>query len=293
MTWRLSCAPDDGTADMGLRLDGWLWTASSRTQEGAWAPALSLIERAGATSPFEPIDADEIARTTGSTASYAGVVEPFAETVQPAKLAIGLRDLAIERGVAVHEGTPATAIDLGPTCRLETPRGRIEADQVVLAANAWLSSVPEIRRHMYVVDSQVIATQPVPGRLDAIGWTSGQSICDSQTQVLYYQRTRDGRVVLGRGSGGPVFGDRLGEKTNRHPRWVRDSVRELYRVYPALRGVRHRPRLAGPDRLRAVARARLRPAARPGQRRVRRRLERHRHRTDPGRQPHPGEPRTR
>lgn len=229
---------DDVAVDMGLRLDGWLWTASSLAQEGAWEPALSLLEEAGVSSPFEPVDAEAIAETTGSTASYAGVVESFAGTVQPAKLALGLRDLAIERGVAVHEGTPVTAIEPGATCRLRTPRGRIEADRVVLAEGAWLSSVPEVRRHMYVVDSQVIATEPMPDRLDAIGWTGGQSICDAQDQVLYYQRTGDGRVVLGRGSGGPVFGDRLGEKTNRHPRWVRDSVRELHRVYPSLRGAR-------------------------------------------------------
>lgn len=233
----LAALQDDGTVDMDLRLDSWLWTASSIAQEGAWDAPQRLLDRAGVAN-FDPVDAGEIARVTGSTASYTGVAERYAGTVHPAKLALGLRDLAVRRGVAVHEHTPVTEIRPGRTCRLVTPRGEVHADGVVLAANAWLSSVPEIRRHMYVVDSQVIATEPVPDTLDAIGWTGGEAICDAQTQVLYYQRTPDGRVVLGRGSGGPVYGSRLGDRVNRHPRWVRDNLRELHRVYPALRGVR-------------------------------------------------------
>lgn len=223
--------------DVDLRLDGWYWTASSAAQESAWAAATALHDHAGV-AVLDPVDAAEIRRVTGSDVSYTGVVERRAGSLHPAKLAVGLRDLAIARGVTVHEATPVCSIELGRTCRLATPSGRIEADRVVLAANAWLSSVPEIRRRMYVVDSQVIATEPVPDLLDSLGWTGGASICDSQLQVLYWQRTPDGRVVFGRGSGGVVFRDRLGARTNRHPRWTGDSVRELHRVYPSLRGVR-------------------------------------------------------
>ena len=38
----------DGTIDMDLRLDGWLWTASSTAQEGAWNRAVAMTEAAGA-----------------------------------------------------------------------------------------------------------------------------------------------------------------------------------------------------------------------------------------------------
>jgi glycine/D-amino acid oxidase-like deaminating enzyme len=227
---------DSGLVDMDLRLDGWLWTASSVAQEGAWSRAVAMTAEAGG-KRFDPLDAAQIARRTGSSASYLGVVEEHAGTVQPGKLAIGLRDLAISRGVVVHEGSPVLSIEPGPTCTLTTGRGRVRAAKVVLAANAWLSALPELRKHMYVVDSQVIATAPVPDRLDRIGWTDGASICDSQTQVLYYQRTPDGRVVFGRGSGGIAFRGDFGANFNRSPEHGRDNVRELHRVYPELRGV--------------------------------------------------------
>jgi glycine/D-amino acid oxidase-like deaminating enzyme len=226
----------DGAIDMDLRLDGWLWTASSIAQEGAWARAVAMSEAAGA-DRFRPLAAEEIERRTGSSASYLGVVEPNAGTVHPAKLAIGLRSLAIARGVTIHERSPVFDIAPGAICTVRTSQGEVRAEKVVLAANAWLSALPELRRHLYVVASQVIATAPIAERLNRIGWRDGASICDSQNHVLYYQRTKSGRVVFGRGSGNVAFRGDFGASFNRSPEHGRDNIRELHRVYPQLRGV--------------------------------------------------------
>lgn len=234
-----------GTIDMGLRLDGWLWTASSIAQEGSWKRAVAMTEAAGA-DRFRPLTHAEIEKRTGSTASYAGVVEENAGTVHPAKLALGLRALALARGVTVHETSPVDEIIPGSVCTLRTARGEVRAEKVVLAANAWLSALPELRRHLYVVASQIVATAAVPDLLERIGWRDGASICDSQSQVLYYQRTLEGRVIFGRGSGDVAYKGRFGASFNRHPAHGRDNVRELHRVYPALRGVPVEYDWAGP-----------------------------------------------
>jgi glycine/D-amino acid oxidase-like deaminating enzyme len=227
----------DGTIDMDLRLDGWLWTASSKAQEGAWNKAVALTE---AVEPgrFRLLSAPEIERRTGSSASYVGVIEAKAGTVQPAKLALGLRKLALDRGVIIHERSPVLEILPGRTCILHTARGKLGAEKVVLAANAWLSALPELRRHMYVVGSQVIATAAMPDKLNQIGWRDGASICDSQAQVLYYQRTKQGRVIFGRGSGEVAFGANIHAGFNRSPQHGAGNIRELNRVYPTLRDVR-------------------------------------------------------
>jgi glycine/D-amino acid oxidase-like deaminating enzyme len=234
-----------GTIDMDLRLDGWLWTASSIAQEGAWERAVEMTAAAGQ-DRFRPLSAEEIERRTGSSASYAGVIEPNAGTVHPAKLAVGLRDLAISRGVIVHERSPVMDIETGKTCTVRTQQGAVQAEKLVLAANAWLSALPELRRHLYVVASQVIATAEIPELLDQIGWCDGASICDSQSQVLYYQRTTKGRVVFGRGSGNPAFNGSFGCRFNRSPEHGKHNVRELHRVYPTLRGVPIEYDWAGP-----------------------------------------------
>lgn len=224
------------TIRMDLRLDGWLWTASSKAQEGAWDRAVTMTEAAGA-NRFRSLTAAEIEQRTGSTASYAGIIEAHAGTVHPAKLAIGLRDLALTRGIVIHEQSPVIDIVPGKICTLRTAGGSLQAEKVVLAANAWLSALPELRRHLYVVSSQVIATAEAPELLERIGWRDGASICDAQSHVLYYQRTPKGRVIFGRGSGHIAFNGDFGASFNRSPERGRDNRRELQRVYPALRDV--------------------------------------------------------
>ena len=225
-----------GIIDMDLRLDGWLWTASSIAQEGAWKRAMAMTDAAGV-QRFRILTAEEIAQRTGSTASYAGVVETHAGTVHPAKLAVGLRRLALSRGIVIHERSPVLEIVPGGICTARTERGSLRAEKVVLASNAWLSAIPELRRHLYVVASQVIATAEAPDLLNHIGWRDGASICDSQRQVLYYQRTPKGRVIFGRGSGEVAFRGDFGAGFNRSPQHGSGNVRELHRVYPSLRNV--------------------------------------------------------
>lgn len=236
---------DRGLIDCDLRLDGWLWTASSTAQEGAWSQAVAMTEAAGA-DRFRSLDADEIHRRTGSPVSYTGVVEPDAGSVHPGKLAIGLRDLAIARGVIVHENSPVLEIHPGPVCRLRCSSGEVTAPTLVLAANAWLAGIPELRQYLYIVQSQVIATAEIPQRLDKLGWRDGAAICDSQRQVLYYQRTPKGRVIFGHGSGLTAFRENFGAEFNRSTKRGRDNIAELRRVYPELADVEITHDWAGP-----------------------------------------------
>lgn len=225
-----------GALDMDLRLDGWLWTASSTAQEGAWGAAYDLCRALGK-DRFRLLQRDDILRRTGSGVSYAGIVEDRAGTVQPAKLALGLRRLALEKGVTIHENSPVLEIAPGPRPHLRTAGGTLCASKVVLAANAWLSAIPELHSYLYVVSSQVVATAPAPELLERIGWTDGASICDAQHHVLYYQRTPGGEVIFGRGTGGIAFGDRIDGRFNRDSCKGADNIREMHRVYPELKDV--------------------------------------------------------
>lgn len=232
----LSGLQASGAIDMDLRLDGWLWTASSTAQEGAWAQATDLCRDVGE-ERFRPLMRSDIMRRTGSTASYVGIVEDRAGTVQPAKLALGLRRLALSKGIVVHEHSPV--LEIVPTARpqLRVAGGVLSAGKVVLAANAWLSAIPELHPYLYVVSSQVIATAPAADILERIGWVDGASICDAQHHVLYYQRTPTGQVIFGRGTGGIAYRDRIDGRFNRSGDAGADNIRELHRVYPQLKGV--------------------------------------------------------
>lgn len=232
----LRALQEDQGYDLGLRLDGWLWTASARSQEGSWTETQEIARRNGK-YPYRTIDGEEIRQRTGSAVSYLGVEEELAGTVHPGKLVHSLARYAVSKGVTIFEQSAVRSITLGRPVVICTENATVSAASCVLATNVWASSIPDIRKHMYAVDSQVIATEPIPQRLDDIGWHHGEAICDSQNQVLYYQRTLDGRVVFGRGSGGPVYRDHLGQKQNRHPRWRKATIKEFHRVYPSLKDV--------------------------------------------------------
>ena len=103
--------------------------------------------------------------------------------------------------------------------------------------NAWLIQVRELSRSLVVIASDMVATAPVPERLEAIGLTNGVAISDSRMLVNYYRTTLDGRIAFGKGGGALARGGSIGpEFQGASPRAaeVADSFRSLY---PALADV--------------------------------------------------------
>jgi putative aminophosphonate oxidoreductase len=216
-----------------VREDGWLWTATNPTQVGAWDSTIAALDRHGQ-RPFERLPPHEVARRSGSAAHLAGVFEATAATVQPALLARGLRRVALARGVRIYEQSPMAALDRGRPPRVRTAAGSVTARRVVVAMNAWATRLPEVRRSVVVIASDVVATAPIPERLRAIGWTSGTCIDDSRLLVNYYRTTRDGRLVFGQGGGALAFDGRVGD-TFEGPTPREDEVRAGLRlIYPML-----------------------------------------------------------
>jgi glycine/D-amino acid oxidase-like deaminating enzyme len=232
--------------DFELRRDGWIWTATTPAQLGAWEDTVALAERHGA-GAYRVLDGAELRRRTGSGVHLAGVSEDAGGTVHPGRLVRALRRRALAAGVRIHERSPVEAIEEdGSVVVVRTPGARVEAGRVVLATGSWAAALPEFRRRLYVVASDVVATARAPERLEAAGWTEAGAICDSQARVLYYRRTVDGRAVFGRGGGTIALAGRIGSAFDRSPRFAADAEAAFRRVYPALRDVPIEHAWAGP-----------------------------------------------
>jgi glycine/D-amino acid oxidase-like deaminating enzyme len=238
-------ALQDMGEDIGLRRDGWLQTATTRAQLGAWGGMLDACAALGL-APYERLGAEEVRARTGSAVHLAGVLEPRAGTVHPARLVATLRRRALAAGVVIHEGTPVTRIGREDGLHLVTPQGRIFAERVVLATGCWGSALSAMRRRIFVVASDVVVTPQIPQRLAAIGWTHGTALCDSQSRVLYYQATADGRVVFGRGGGRIAYAGRVGRRMDQSPDGARDAATAFRRVYPDLADVPVQSSWSGP-----------------------------------------------
>ncbi len=224
--------------DAHYRADGWLWAATAPEQIGAWASTIDELEP-HQIHPFEELGPTETARRAGSPRHLAGVFERTAASVQPARLARGLRRVVLERGVRIFENTPMLALERSKPPRVRTQRGSVTADKVVLALNAWGIRFPEIRRAIVVVASDIVATRPIPDRLAEIGWTDGLTISDGRMLVHYYRTTQDGRIAFGKGgmSGALAFGGRVGARFEGVSRNAAGVERWLKWTYPALSDV--------------------------------------------------------
>lgn len=238
--------------DANFHQDGYLWAATNEHQRDDWASMVDGLARYGE-HPFEVLAPQDVAVRTGSAVHLGGALERSGAIVQPALLARGLRRAVMGRGVRVFERSPMTALDpAAGGAVVRTATGRLRAERVVLAMNAWATRFAEIRRHVLVIGSDVVATAPVPERLREIGWTDGMAISDSRLLVNYYRTTDDGRIAFGKGGGRLAFGGWLGSRFEGQTGWASAAEEGLRRTYPMLADVPVTHRWTGPiDRTRS------------------------------------------
>lgn len=224
---------DEHHIDAGFHQGGWVWAATNRSQIDAWKHTVDAIAATGA-APYQMLDRDQVAERTGSPVHVAGLYEPAAGIVQPALLARGLASVARDKGVRIYERTSVTEVGSGAGLSVVTTQGSVSASTVVLALNAWGGSIPQLKRALVIVGSDVIATEPIPDRLQQIGWARNLSISDSRRLVNYYRLSDDGRVVFGKGGGTLALGGRVGPSFHR-PSSRAEEVRNQFRqIYPML-----------------------------------------------------------
>ena len=227
---------DEHAIDAEFRRGGFLWTATTPSHVGAWEAVVSRCERLGVDA-FDRTDPADVARRTGSPIHLAGVFEAQAATVQPALLARGLRRVALELGVRIYENTHVVRFSRDLPLVVQAVGGSLQAKKLIIAMNAWAAALPELRRSMVIVSSEIAATPAIPDRLEQIGWTGGECITDSQMMVAYYRTTADGRIAFGKGTAGVTFAGRVGEAFDRNDRRIKLAESDFRRYYPTLSDV--------------------------------------------------------
>jgi glycine/D-amino acid oxidase-like deaminating enzyme len=220
---------------------------ATRPHEVSW-----LEEAAGTARDHDEdvvlLDRDALRAEVDSPTYLAGLWQRgTSATVDPARLAWGLRRAAVDDGVRVHEHSPVRRIDRDASgVTLRTDAGRLHADRVVLATNAYPPLVRSMRHYVLPVYDYVLVTEPLPPeRLAALGWERRQGLADSGNRFHYYRLTPDDRILWGGYEAIYFFGNRMDARHEEHPPTFELLARNFAATFPQLEGIRFSHRWAG------------------------------------------------
>lgn len=201
------------------------------------------MRRAGKIARFLSDCGGEVELVDGREAGLPGVfrggiLERAGGILNPGRFARGLREALRGSRARVFERTAVRSVEPAATgAVVETAGGRVRAERVLLATNAFSRDLPFApARAVAPLWVTLAETEPIePGRIEAAGWTSRKGIYTQHVILESYRATRRGTVVFGsrlpevpRG----VLGARVPA-----PGVVADVVRGFHERFPSLRDV--------------------------------------------------------
>ena len=211
--------------------------ATSPNQDGDWQEAMWGLNRLGIDDEVVELTADQVAQICYSPEFRGAAFKPFGATVQPARLAFGLRAALLARGVKLFEQSAVTEIDQhGDSVTVRTDRGRVHADSAVLAVNWRTLRWPTFARELSVASSHIVLTEPVPDVLEEIGWVGGEALSDCRRMLHYFRTTNDGRIAFGWGGGRVAKGAKHDPRIDVDPEVIEQTAATLRRFFPQLEG---------------------------------------------------------
>ncbi|PKH05521.1 FAD-dependent oxidoreductase [Moritella sp. Urea-trap-13] len=235
--------------DAELRRDGTLFTATNAAQTGGLDATLAALDKHELNS-WQAWQAQKVQRHAGSELHQTGHFSPVAASVQPGKLARGLKRVAEQFGVRIYENTPMLAIkdnslnslslrnstkDTKHKVVINTPQGTIYATKAVMALNAWmLEQFPKFKNKIVVVSSDMAITKPIPEKLKKMGLVDGKTVLDSRTFVHYYRSTPDGRLMLGKGGNHFSYANAVRPLFNQPTRYGKLLRQSFDKLFPTL-----------------------------------------------------------
>ena len=192
----------------------------------------------------------EGAREQVNSPLYHGAVwnRKASGTVHPALLAWGLKRVALELGVRLHELTPMTRIeDEGSTLQVFTHHGQVRTPRALLGTNAFATGHRKIATRVAAIRDRIVMTEPLSDeQMDRIGWQNRQGVYDTRTQLNYSRLTKDNRILFG-GRLGYFYGNHTDPASDRESAQVFERLAgAFFRTFPQLEDVRFTHAWSGP-----------------------------------------------
>jgi glycine/D-amino acid oxidase-like deaminating enzyme len=237
---------EDNEVDAWFDQSGYLCASTGEAFDDVGLDAVVAARELGKPDAVRDLSAEELRERVDSPAFRRGVLVPDFATLQPARLALGLRRRLLERGVEIFENSRVGSLSAAGSVTARTAGGSVRAKAAVLAVGPAARSFGPLRSRLSVTSSHIVLTEPVPDVLDEIGWTGGECITDGRTLLHYFRTTRDGRIAFGWGGGRLAYGSRVNGRIEVDGDVAAAAHRHLLRIFPALEGRRITHAWGGP-----------------------------------------------
>lgn len=194
---------------------------------------------------IEWIEADQVRAEVDSPLFLGAWWEPRCGLLNPAKQVRELKRIAQERGALIYENTPVNEIKRGNQFILITPQGKVTANKLVFATNAYSHLIPELRSKQVPAFTHMVITEPLRDEhFQSIGWKNRQGIEDARNLVHYFRLTIDKRLAMGGSDVSIAFGRDMERDNN--PITFQTLERDVRLLFPALKDVQFTHRWGGP-----------------------------------------------
>lgn len=195
--------------DAEIRTDGALYTATNNAQNKQLHQPIELLSE-HSINRWQNLSNTDAVRLSGTSKTLGAISTDAAGSLNPGKLVLGLKHIALSLGIKIFEHTSMQSYQADNICSIQSSHGQVKSRKLIFAINAWTGKhLPGFNRHYALVSSDMLITKPIPEQLSQIGLTHGKAIADSRIFVHYYRTTVDGRLMLGKGGNLFAFANKV------------------------------------------------------------------------------------
>ncbi|MCP9481862.1 FAD-binding oxidoreductase [Shimia sp. CNT1-13L.2] len=175
------------------------------------------------------LDKDQLHEICPSPKYIGGSLDMGAGHLHPLAYAIGLARAADKAGVRIFENTHVHNIQEGSKPVVQTDRGRVTCDHIVLACNGYLGSLNNnVAARVMPINNFIAATRPLSDDELQTVLRRDVAVADTKFVINYFRLSHDNRLLFG---GGESYGYRF-------PSDIAGVVRKpMTEIYPQLANI--------------------------------------------------------
>ena len=182
--------------------------------------------------PFELnlLQGTELDQIVRSDRYVGGLYDQGSGYLHPLNLVLGEARAFLQQGGRIFQSTPVTRVEKGSKVVVHTPGGKVTANKLVYACNAYLDGLDkQLKKHFVTTNAFSIATSPLSEEQVQALMPARAAICDNRPVIDYYRLSEDNRLLFG---GATHYVEYLPGDLEKHLR------KNLRKVFPQLADIK-------------------------------------------------------